>query len=64
MMAYTVGDSHIDILCLCVHNIFINFEKRYADSAKLSVKHFNFLSGIYLQGTLLMGISSNITWQG
>lgn len=63
-MMCTVGDSHRDTLyCyLYVNNFFVHLEIRYADfTAKPPVKHFNFLSRIYLQGSILMGESSNVT---
>ena len=62
-MMCTVGDSHKGTLCcyLYVNNFFFHL-KRHADfTAKPPVKHFNFLSGIYLQSRILMGEPSNVT---
>lgn len=61
-MMYTVGDSHRHTLCCYLYaNIFFH-SKGHADfTAKPPVKHFNFLSGIYLQSRLLTGESSNVT---
>jgi len=61
-MICTVG--HRDILCcyLYVSNFFVHLKIRYIDFiARPPVKHFNFLSGIYLQSRILVGESSNVT---